>query len=37
MTYPNLEAEFVKGAKDVLDHCIFQQMEDSKQDTSTFE
>ena len=36
-TYPSLEAEFVKAAKDLLDHGIFQQMVDSKQDTSTIE
>ena len=36
-TYPSLEEEFVKAAQDLLDQCIFQQMVDSKQDTSTFE
>ena len=35
--YPSLETEFVKAAKDLLDHGIFQQMADSGQDTSTFE
>ena len=28
--YPSLEAEFIKAAKDLLDHGIFQQMVDSK-------
>ena len=37
VTYPSLEAEFVKAAKDLLNHSIFQQMVDSQQDTSTFE
>ena len=36
-TYPSLEDEFVKAAQDLLDQGIFQQMVDSKQDTSTFE
>ena len=36
-TYPNLEGEFVKAAQDLLDQGIFQQMVDSKQNTSTFE
>ena len=36
-TYPSLEEEFVKAAQDLLDQGIFQQMVDSKQDTSTFE
>ena len=36
-TYPSLEGEFVKAAKDLLDQGIFQQMVDSKQDTSSFE
>ena len=36
-TYPRLEEEFIKAAQDLLDQCIFQQMVDSKQDTSTFE
>ena len=34
-TYPSLE-EFIKAAQDLLDQGIFQQMVDSKQDTSTF-
>lgn len=34
--YPSLEGEFVKSAKDLLDQGIFQQMVDSKADTSTF-
>ena len=36
-TYPRLEAEFVKAAKDLLDHSIFQQMVDSKQVLSILE
>ena len=36
-TYLSLEAEFVKVANYLLDHGIFKQMVDSKQDTSTFE
>ena len=36
-TYPSLEEEFVKAAQDLLDQGLFQQMVDSKQDTSTFE
>ena len=36
-TYPSLKEEFVKAAQDLLDQDIFQQMVDSKQDTSTFE
>ena len=36
-TYPSLEKEFVKAAQDLLDQGIFQQMVDSKQDTSTLE
>ena len=35
-TYPSLEEEFIKAAQDLLDQGIFQQMVDSKQDTSTF-
>ena len=35
-TYSSLEAEFVKAAKDLLNPGIFQQMVDSKQDTSIF-
>ena len=35
VTYPSLEAEFVKATKDLLDHSIFQLIEDSKQGTST--
>ena len=35
-TYPSLEEEFVKAAQDLLDQGIFQQMVDSKQNTSTF-
>ena len=36
-TYSSLKEEFVKAAQDLLDQGIFQQMVDSKQDTSTFE
>ena len=36
-TYPSLEEEFVKAAQGLPDQGIFQQMVDSKQDTSTFE
>ena len=35
--YPAMEKEFVKLAKQLLNEGIFQQMEDSRQPTSTFE
>ena len=35
-TYPSLEEDFVKAVQDLLNQGIFQQMVDSKQDTSTF-
>lgn len=35
--YPEMEKEFVKLAKQLLNEGIFQQMEDSKQSTATFE
>ena len=35
--YPAMEKEFIKLAKQLLNEGIFQQMEDSRQPTSTFE